>query len=92
MRFILIALSFTVIAFGSTLPTMAKTKVSLAQAEAICLERAKRFASSTRSRDHSYPQPNQVKDRYRACVFANSGRYPSVKLIIRGTRVTTEPK
>jgi hypothetical protein len=70
----------------------ARQKISLQAAESVCLQRAERFVRTPYGRDASGPTPNQVKDRYRACVYAKSGRYPSSGLNIRGVRITVTPR
>lgn len=66
----------------------ARSKVSLSQAESTCLKRAERAANIPSRPNGDFLHPNQLKDRFRACVWAKSGQYPSVKLNIRGQRIT----
>jgi hypothetical protein len=62
--------------------------VSVQSAEAICLDRVARYAQTAFVGDGGGPQPNQIKDRFRACVFAKSGQYPQNKVKVRGQVVT----
>lgn len=81
-RVSLVALAMSLTAAAPSFAT--SSKVSLQEAEQICFERAERFASTPRGFGAEFPQPNQVKDRYRACVWAKSGAYPDQKLVVRG--------
>jgi len=68
-----------------TAPSFAtSSKVSLQAAEQICFDRAERFASTPQFFTDEFPEPSQVKDTFRACVFAKSGAYPDQKLVVRG--------
>lgn len=72
-RFILLAAGALV-----ALPACAATpRMSLEEAVSICTERAKRFAQVPYGRFAEEPPPERVAQDYRACVFANSGRYPA---------------
>ncbi len=90
------AMRFSMIVFAAAIfvgvmtsgSAQARTLVSLQAAEQICLERAQRFAQSSLGDDTEHPQPNQIKDRFRACVYAKSKQYPARSLKVRGSFVT----
>lgn len=81
----LVAVSMAMMASG---PSGARTLVSLQVAEQICLERVQRFAQRSFGIDFDHPDRNQIKDRFRACVYAKSKQYPQRKLKVRGAVVT----
>ncbi len=85
-RISLVALALSVSVAAPTFAT--SSKVSLSAAEQICFDRAERFAQTPRYfAVDEFPTPNQIKDKYRACVYAKSGEYPAQKLIVRGQRL-----
>ena len=75
-------------AFVNSTPVAAKSKVSVQAAERICLKRVKRFAQTPYGRGADAPAPYQVRDRFRACVWAKSGGYPQRRLKVRGWNVS----
>lgn len=71
MRWPCIVLPVALAACG---PTAAK--LSLADATALCTDRAIAFGKRDWTPFNPEPPNAVVQDRYRACVFANSGAYP----------------
>lgn len=69
-------------------PAFARKVISIEAAEQVCLERAQRYAKSVTGRDYSTPEPNQIRDKYRSCVYSKSRQYPRNRLNIRGAFVT----
>lgn len=63
------------VAACATTPQAAK--LSLAQATQVCTERAVEFGQKPWSHVDAEPPNSAVQDRYRACVYANSGSYPA---------------
>ena len=51
-------------------------KLGLAEAVDLCTERAIVFGMGRYGREAEEPPNSVVQDRYRACVYANSGAYP----------------
>ena len=71
-----LTLTFAAIALGATACT-ASPRMTLSAAVDVCTERARDFALIPRGPLGEEPEPWQVEQRYRACVYANSGSYPS---------------
>ena len=81
------AVLFSSLTFFAT-PAEARQKISLKQAEEVCLKRAIRFNRSSMGRDSGSPPPDIVDHRYRICVHSKSGQNPQRKLKVRGNNVT----
>ena len=64
-------------------PAFATPKRSFAEAVDVCTDRAVKFGNSTFGKAADFPQPDMVQQRYRACVFANSGKYPKAPVQYR---------
>lgn len=54
--------------------------LSLEDATTLCTQRAIAFGQRPWNAVHPEPPNNVVQDRFRACVFANSGAYPAAKV------------
>lgn len=85
-----LAFSFIAVTWMST-ASEARQKISVQAAESVCLQRIQRLVRAPYGRDSSGPSPNQIKDRYRSCVWAKSGQYPRNRLNVRGFRISITP-
>ena len=69
--------SFAVVLITSAACTPQQAgKLGFAEAVGLCTERAVVFGMGRYGREAEEPPDNVVQDRYRACVYANSGAYP----------------
>ena len=66
----------------------ARNKLSIDQALRICKDRAVKLARQPHGRYAEEPPEYLVQTEYRACVFANSGKYPILKVEYRESILT----
>lgn len=80
----LAAVAVTMIPHGA----QARTKLTFEKAKQVCTDRAVRFGQQPFGRLANEPPENLVQTRYRACVYANSGQYPTAKVQYRDSILT----
>ncbi len=83
--------SFTLAAVAATMIPVtgqARTKMSFDQAVQVCTDRAVQFGRQPYGRYAGEPPENRVQTEYRACVYANSGQYPTAKVQYRDSILT----
>lgn len=66
----------------------ARPKLSYDQAVRVCTERAVKFGRQPYGRFAEEPPEYRVQTEYRACVYANSGQYPTAKVEYRDSVLT----
>ena len=83
--------TLTLAALAATMIPMAgqaRSKLTFDQAASVCTDRAVKFGRQPFGRFAQSPPPHLVQDKYRACVFANSGQYPTAKVQYRDSILT----
>jgi hypothetical protein len=75
---------------SSVLPLSAEARgrLTLDQAVRKCTDRAIEYGRQSYGPSADEPPPNKVQAQYRACVFANSGQYPTAKVQYRESVLT----
>lgn len=73
---IVVATAVAAIAMPAPQASATQPRMSLPEAVNLCTERARRFAQVPYGQFAEEPPRARVEQDYRACVFANSQRYP----------------
>ena len=63
-------------------------KIPLSAAEAQCGKQAGKYANTIEGRFGEQPDDYKINDRYRSCVHAKSGQYPTNKVSKKGLSIS----